>query len=292
MSETWLTIGATNSAAKLVLKQASPRRGLGVSRLVYTFEITSRQQSIVGCQLWLGGNVDTLNLPAQTTLHLASFQPPTQPVVLPQLGSEATLQLSLEVTERQLQLIEEYRPGGVQFYIHLSGSAYKDGQQLAIPDAQLSQDIGHSDWLALLRQWGYRDRLLIELEPPDPATHPDFANAINHFLRAQQLYRAGEWRLAVESIRQCLAALVGKKPDDEEQEGEVVQAIKAERKDAMATKVGYDRRLELVRQAAKFMADLGAHPESAETCRDHAYAALAIAAGLLHAFTRSWNTAV
>jgi hypothetical protein len=42
-----------------------------------------------------------------------------------------------------------------------------------------------------------------------------------------------------------------------------------------------------VRKAAKFMADLGAHPETAETHKPDAYAALVIAGGLLHASTKT-----
>jgi hypothetical protein len=39
---------------------------------------------------------------------------------LPALGADHTLQLSLDVTERQLQLIEERRTDGVQLTISLS----------------------------------------------------------------------------------------------------------------------------------------------------------------------------
>ena len=93
----------------------------------------------------------------------------------------------------------------------------------------------------------------------------------------------GEWRICVESIRQSLAALVGKKAEDEDQESDVKDAINAARK--MQYQLGYEPRRELVRRAAKFMADLGAHPETAETRKPDAYAALMIAGGLLHSFT-------
>ncbi len=49
-------------------------------------------------------------------------------------------------------------------------------------------------------------------------------------------------------------------------------------------RVGYAPGQELLRRAAKFMADLGAHPEVAETRKPDAYAALMIPGGLLHAF--------
>lgn len=62
---------------------------------------------------------------------------------------------------------------------------------------------------------------------------------------------------------------------------------KAAAKDARSEKLGYEPRRELVRRAAKFMADLGAHPEAGETRKPDAYAALMIAGGLLHGFSRA-----
>ncbi len=50
-------------------------------------------------------------------------------------------------------------------------------------------------------------------------------------------------------------------------------------------RLGYEPRRELVRRAAKFMADLGVHPETAETRKPDAYAALMIAGDLLYSFT-------
>lgn len=91
----------------------------------------------------------------------------------------------------------------------------------------------------------------------------------------------------MESLRQSLASLVGKKADDEEQETDIEDAAKALRKEARSAKVGYEPRMELVRQAAKFMCDLGAHPEVAETRRHHAYGALVMTGGLLHAKSSS-----
>lgn len=120
----------------------------------------------------------------------------------------------------------------------------------------------------------------MELEPPDPRTHPDLAEAISYFTQAQNRYLEGEWRLTVESLRQSLASLVGKKADDEDQEVDVQASIKALRNEARSLQVAYEPRIELVRQAAEFMCDLGAHPEVAETRRHHAYGALVIVGGL------------
>jgi hypothetical protein len=129
--------------------------------------------------------------------------------------------------------------------------------------------------------------LLLELEVPNAQTHPDLAEAVEYYAQAQRHYLGGEWRLTVESLRQALAALVGMKADEEEQETDVSESLKALRKESWNGQVGYQPRLEHVRQAAKFLCDLGAHPEADETLRHHAYGALLIVGGLLHAMTRS-----
>jgi hypothetical protein len=281
MSETMLTVGSAN-AVRVVLKDINLRAGVGTSRFVFTFELSTKQQSAVGSQAWLTGRIE-LEVQHGRRLHVASFEPQTQPLALPALGADHTLQLSLDVTERQLQLIEERRTDGVQLTISLSGYAVQDGENVTIGQSEIRHDISQSDWLVLLQRAGYRRRILVELEVPDPQLHPDLAAAIDYYRQAQQRYAEGEWRLTVETLRQSLASVVGKKADDEEQEADVEDAFKSARRESRSAVAGYERRAELVRQAAKFMCDLGAHPEVAETRRHHAYAALVMVGGLLHA---------
>jgi len=168
----------------------------------------------------------------------------------------------------------------------LTGHAVVDGQYVAVSEQQqLSHQISQSDWLDLVRTAGLRRVLLLELETPDPQVQPELAQALDYYAQARSRYGEGEWRLAAESIRQSLAALVGKKADEEDQEADVADAVKAAYKQTHNGQMGYAPRQELVRRAAKFMADLGAHPEVAETRKPDAYAALMIAGGLLHAFS-------
>jgi hypothetical protein len=84
-----------------------------------------------------------------------------------------------------------------------------------------------------------------------------------------------------------LASAVGKKAEEEDEETDVEGSLRALRNESRTNRVGYERRVELVRQAAKFMCDLGAHPEVAETRKQDAYAALVLVGGLLHAFTKT-----
>lgn len=83
-------------------------------------------------------------------------------------------------------------------------------------------------------------------------------------------------------FRKSLASVVGKKADDEEQDTDVHDSLKAIGNESRREPVGYERRAELVRQAAKSICDLGAHPEVAEPRRQHAYGALVMVGGPLH----------
>jgi hypothetical protein len=198
------------------------------------------------------------------------------------------LQLTLDVTDRQLHLIEGHRvTGGLHLDISLSGHAIQDSQYVPVSESQINHEISQSDWITLLEQAGYRRLLLLELEVPNAQTQRDLAEAIEYYAQAQRHYLGGEWRLTVESLRQSLASMVGKKADEEEPEAEVPESLKALRKESWNGQVGYQPRLEHVRQAAKFLCDLGAHPETDETLRQHAYGALLIVGGWLHAGSSS-----
>jgi len=269
-----------------VLKDITVRPGLGLTRLIFTFELATRQQDLAGCPARLGGRVELETTNARR-LHIASFDQQHQPLTLPALGVDHSLQLALEVSERQLQLIEDIRLGGVTLSISIAGYVTRNGENVAVTQAEIRHDIGHSHWLTMLERAGYQRRILIELQAPDPQAHPSLAAAIDYYRQAHRRFGEGEWRLTVESLRQALASVVGKTADEEDDESDIKGSLKALRNESQANRVGYERRAELVRQAAKFMCDLGAHPEVAETRKKDAYAALVMAGGLLHAFTQS-----
>lgn len=211
--------------------------------------------------------MEFLEQQGQARPYRATFQPSQQPITLPQLGVDQTLQLTFDLTDRQLHLIHEHRTtGGLLLDIYLSGYAIQDGHYVAVGESQISHQIGQSDWL-LLEQAGYRRFLLLELEAPDLRSHPVQAEAMEYFIRAQRHYLNGEWRLTVESLRQSLSCLVGKKAEDEEHEIDVSEALRTARKAVREGQLGYGPRLELVHEAAKFLCVLGAHPEVAETRR-------------------------
>jgi hypothetical protein len=75
--------------------------------------------------------------------------------------------------------------------------------------------------------------------------------------------------------------MVGQKPDDEEQETDVLAAAKDIGKSKNKMTVAYQPRYELARRTLKFLCDLGAHPEVAETRKVHAHSALLMVGGVL-----------
>lgn len=123
--------------------------------------------------------------------------------------------------------------------------------------------------------------MLLELEAPDPATAPALSEAIEYFDQARRRFLEGESRLAVESLRQSLATLVGKQATEEDDADAVATNLKASRSAVRMGAVDYERRYELTRQALKFLVDLGAHPETAETSPAEARSCLTMVAGLL-----------
>jgi hypothetical protein len=130
---------------------------------------------------------------------------------------------------------------------------------------RLEYELKQSEWILLLEQMQFRRIMLIELDALDGEIPTEYADAMRYFSNAQKHYLAHDWRLTVESLRQALAAIVGKEPDEEDTEAEVRADFKAVR--SQAGRAGYHERYLLVRQAAKFVCDLGAHPETAGTTK-------------------------
>jgi hypothetical protein len=218
---------------------------------------------------------------------LASLHVDNQPIVLPERGGHREITLKAEIGYNQLQVIEDFRSTGVKLHLDLSGHSFQDGEAEPFWGCQIDHEVRQSDWTVLMETMGYKRLLLIELDAPDAQRSPAMADAVSYFKQAEKHYAEHEWRLTVESLRQCLAALVGERPEDEDKEADVLAAVKTLKNQAHEERVGYDRRYEPVRRALKFLCDLSAHPEVAETRKHDAYAGLVMAVGLLHGFGRS-----
>ena len=286
MNEAWLHIGVQNSAARLVIRQVTGNRGVGLTRLMFNVEVMTKHEIAVGCPLLFNGRLETLGVDGgpDMALPLASISPLDRMPVLRGLGIDESFTLVADIDNRQLQIMEEYRNGAQRFRVWLSGMTFREGQYEAFHANNIDYTVSQSDWIAILEQVGYARRYLVELEAPSPQANPKLAEAIGYFAQARHRYMEGEWRHCVESLRQCVAAIVGKKPDDEDELSDVQAGLKNAQKSKGTTAIGYDVRTELARQALKFYCDLGAHPEVAETRRNDARAALVMVHGLLEAF--------
>jgi hypothetical protein len=230
MSETIVSIG--NSYLKVMLKTIQAFPGMGITRLMFTLEITNKAQSSTGYLMWLGGRVET-QASNGSRPYVGHFQPATpQPINVGRFGQEATAQVTLNLTDHQFWLIDENRSQSiVRLLLTFTGHVVIDGQYIAIQETQsLQYDINQSEWLGLIRQKNLKQKIMLELEAPDPLAHPALAEALNYYSQAQTRFGEGEWRLCVESVRQSLATLVGKKAEDEDQESDMKDAINTARK--------------------------------------------------------------
>ncbi|WP_433609560.1 hypothetical protein ACQP2P_38660 [Dactylosporangium sp. CA-139114] len=284
MNETWINIGS-RAAVRLEIKQIGGQRGVGVVRLILGVELTNRGAEAERMRLSLRGRIEMLNVEGEgLAAHLADLVPFDRDADLAAIGSWDMISLAATIDDRQLQLIEEYRSGGLHLRISLAGHAMVDGSQLPIHINTIDYRVPQSEWLGLLEQIGYARRFLVELEVPDLRTDPALAEAIGYFADARRRFSEGDWRLTVEALRQSLAALVGKKPDEEDDAAEVQESFRELRRAQSARRVGYGERAEVVRKSLKFLCDLGAHPEAGELRRHEARSALMMTAGLLESY--------
>lgn len=141
-------------------------------------------------------------------------------------------------------------------------------------------------WLDGLRQVGFRNVQVIELEVIDSSANPALAQAIEFFKQAQSHYFNGEYRAVAESLRQSLGAIVEMSGDEEIDPEQLGRDLGDLQKDARSSKIGYPPRFEQVRRALKFAADLGAHPEAGDTNRLDALAQLQMSASLIQWYVK------
>lgn len=70
-------------------------------------------------------------------------------------------------------------------------------------------------------------------------SHPGPCPWLDFYAQARSRYDEGEWRQAAECVRQSLAAMVGEKVDEEDQESDVADAIKEAYKESGTVSMGY-----------------------------------------------------
>jgi len=281
MNEAWIAVHAEHNAARLSVKSVGARRGVGVSQLFFRVEVATRKEIGEGKPLWIGGELGAKNL-GPTGSYLGALRTQIQPITLPERGGTKDVEFVTDLSDTQLQVIEDHRTSSVVFDLDFAGHWLIDGSPIPFWSAHIEYEIKQSDWIAILEQTGYRRLLLVELDLPDTQQSGNRALALRYFAEARRHYLEHDWRHTVESLRQALAAIVGKEAEDEYTEEDVRASIRELRRAAGTRNVGYMERYEPVRTALKFLCDLGGHPEAGEASKTDAYAALLMVAGLLH----------
>lgn len=280
MSEVSVSIGMISNAARFLVRNVQGASGIGVAQLQFFMEAATRSAEVSDQVLWLDGQLTAHSLGAGSGF-VGRVVLESAPLRLLAPGDTQRFTLTVDISYRQLQIIEERRTAGLNLYLYLNGTTMRDGALERIALGSFEYEITQSDWIKILEQMQYRRVLLLELDAPDAVRTPELVAALNFYRDAEKHYLQGQWRNTVESLRQSLAALVGKRADDEDDESAVKAGANALRKESTSAAVGYRKRAEQVRRALKFSCDLGAHPEVADTQKRDASAALLMVGGLL-----------
>jgi hypothetical protein len=281
--ETWVVLFGNNSIS-VEAGQVSVRPGLGRHQLVIPLDIRATRPEAADHNVAVSGQVSATRLEggggylgtAPRTLGMRLYA-----------NSKLTQYLLVDLDPGQIDAIERRRSGSFTlnvacevFATNLDGTASETGSGM-ISDHPVTRE----DWLTILDQTRYRQTMVVELAVPDAQTVPHLSNALGYLADARRRSLEGEHRLTVESLRQALASIRNMSPDEEDDTEAVMVALKAARNQTQATAVGYRERYELARQALKFLTDLGAHPEVAETTPAEARSALIMVTGILQWFT-------
>lgn len=283
MTEQWVTMFGQGNAVTIESGPVMVRPGLGRHQLAVNVVLRAGHPAAFDRTFSVAGRVDATGLAGGGGYLGTAHQ--TYPQRLFAQG-KSSHDLLVDIEPYQLHAIESRRNGGFALNLQLQLFAEpQDGNPGEQATTYLQNcPVSREDWLLILEQTKYRQTMLVELAVPDAQAAPALAAALRHFNDAQRRLLEGQYRLTVEGLRQSLASLVGKDAADEDDAEVVTEALKDTKKKAFDGRVEYEPRYELVRQALKFLADLGAHPEIAETTPTEARSALTMVAGLLQ-----WN---
>lgn len=275
----WITLRG-KQAIRLSLKSVSAASGLGLGQLRFGLEATATDEVADKAPLWLSGSLHATNLGAYGG-YLTRLNSDREPIHLSPGRGSRSLSLIADLSYTQLQVIEDNRTTSLQLSLDIAGHVLIDAEPEVFFGNRIECNISQSHWIELIEQMHYRRLMLVEIDAPDSARTPRESLASTYLRTAQKHFLEHDWRLTVEAVRQCLGALVGESADEEKTEAEVKLALKELRNKSQKERVGYIERYEPIRRALKFHADLGSHPEVAETTKQHAHASLLMAWGLL-----------
>ena len=286
--ESYLNVGGTNSGLRITHGDVSLIAGIGRHRLRISDTVSAANERADQLVVTFAGD---LVIPS---LGIASGYVgtilPTTPQRITRDGSFPII-FDVELMDDQIRRIEDRRSvsadGGFDLVLNLRVESIDTQNAISHGSGQLqSHKITREAWLEGLRQMGFRQVQVIELEVVDSSANPTISKAIEYFKLAQNRYSNGEYREVAESLRQSLTAIVGMSEDDETDSDQYAKDLGELQKEARNSKIGYPARIEYVRKALKFAADVGAHPEAGDTNRFDALAQLHMTAGLIQWYAK------
>lgn len=286
--ESYLNVGGTNAGLRVSHGDVSLIAGIGRHRFRVSDTVSVTNERADQLVVTFAGDLVIPSLGIASG-YVGSILP-TTPQRLTRDGS-FPVNFEIEATDDQIRRIEEKRSvspdGGFDLVLNLRFEAFDPQNLISHGSGQLQpHKFSREAWLEGLRQVGYRHVQVIELEVIDSSENPRVAKSIEYFKQAQNRYFNGDYREVAESLRQSLGAIVGKSGDEETESESVGKELSGLQNEARTSKVGYLPRIEQVRKALKFTADMGAHPEAGETNRFDALAQLHMAAGLIQWYAR------
>ena len=285
--ESYLNVGGANSGLRVSHGEVSLIAGIGRHRLRISDTISTANERADQLVVTFTGDLFIPSL-AIASGYVGSILP-TTPQRITRDGS-FPINFDIEVTDDQIRKIEDRRSvspdGGFDLVLNLRIESTDSQNVLSHGSGQLQPHrFSREAWLEGLRQVGFRHVQVIELEIVDSSVNPEISKAIEYFKAAQIRYFSGEYREVAESLRQSLIAIVGMS-EVEEREVDLAKDLGELQKVARTSKIGYPARIEHVRKALKFAADIGAHPDVSETNRFDALAQLHMTAGLIQWYSK------
>jgi hypothetical protein len=190
-------------------------------------------------------------------------------------GTSQQVFLEMPLRREQIEQLEEFRNGkDFGLIMTLSVMLAENGVPLRGNGQQHQISFNQSQWMAILRDLGYEERLLLELLVVAESEAPQYARAVAHMRQAQDSQFRGRY---VDSINHCGKALES-----------LQTALRDEDKVATVTKSNANdkwKRIQVVRQSLWHLMNLGRHSdevaERIEWHREDAIAVIALTSSVL-----------
>lgn len=177
------------------------------------------------------GNINLfIEVPNRDSATLLTQQAVSLNVDLHQRNSDS-IDINFELTDSDLERIEEIRGGGEDLKFSLRGEvhSYDDrNDEFEYVDFEISDRIPRSDWADILTEFGYGDIRVIEFHFPDSPAREHFEKAWEHVEDADHQFALGNWGEALTHCRQAVEVV-----DNLEKAEDVEDFIGAEKWDRM-----------------------------------------------------------